>query len=237
MTEKRLLIVDDEAAIRTTLSHVFARTGYAVSVACDGFSALAEMRVDVPDVLLSDMHMPGMSGFELLSVVRRRMPQVYVIATSGAYTGDAVPEGIAADAFYRKASNFGALIAMVEAAMLRTAPPARDAANAPLWVTRLGAESGSFGMIGCPECLRSYAQPLAGSSQTVHETVCRDCGVAIQYAVVKELDPATSQPYPATMDGIGLAHGARDARTGRMAPARSAPQRMGGPMLGTGTAA
>jgi CheY-like chemotaxis protein len=197
MTEKRLLIVDDETAIRSTMLHVFARTGYAVSVASDGFSALAEMRGGVPDVLLSDLHMPGMSGFELLSVVRRRMPEVYVIATSGAYAGDAVPEGIAADAFYRKASNFGALIAMMEAAMARTAAPVREPGNAPLWVTRLGAESGSFGMIGCPDCLRSYAQPLAGSSQTVHETVCRDCGVAIRYAVVKELDPATSQPYAA----------------------------------------
>jgi CheY-like chemotaxis protein len=236
MTEKRLLIVDDEAPIRTTLSHVFARTGYAVSVASDGFSALAEMRADVPDVLLSDLHMPGMSGFELLSVVRRRMPGVYVIATSGAYMGDAVPEGIAADGFYRKASNFGALIAMVEAAMLQAEPLVREAAHTPLWVTRLGGEGGSFGMIGCPDCLRSYAQPLAGSSQTVHETVCRDCGVVIRYAVVKELDPVTSQPYLGAMDGMdpgaGMSRGQRAGeRIGRMAPAR-----MGGPMLGTGTA-
>ncbi len=205
-------------------------------VACDGFTALAEMRAQMPDVLLSDLHMPGMSGFELLSVVRRRMPSVYVIATSGAYTSDAVPEGIAADAFYRKATNFGALIEMVETAMLRAEAPARDGSTAPLWVTRLGAESGSFGMIGCPECLRSYAQPLPGSTQTVHETVCRDCGVVIRYAVVKELDPATSQPYLAAMDGVELAEGMSRGQHAGQRLGRMAPARMGGPMLGTGTA-
>ncbi len=233
---KNLLIVDDEESIRSLLSQIFMRSGYAVRVACDGFAALVEMRAELPDVLLSDLNMPGMSGFELLSVVRRRLPEVYVIATSGAYTGDDVPEGIAADGFYRKASNFGALIEMVEAAMLRAEPPARDGASPPLWVTRLGGESGSFGIIGCPECLRSSAQPLSGSALTIHETVCRDCGVAIRYAVVKELDPATSQPYLGAMDGMDLGAGMSRGQRARQRLGRMAPARMGGPMLGTGTA-
>ena len=52
----------------------------------DGFSALEEIRRLTPDVLLSDLNMPHMSGFELLSVVRRRFPAIYAIAMSGAFS-------------------------------------------------------------------------------------------------------------------------------------------------------
>ena len=102
-TKPKLLIVDDEPVTRTLLTQIFSSRGHDVKTAEDGFSALEQIRANVPDVLLSDLNMPGMSGFELLSVVRRRIPEIYVIATSGAFTGDAVPHGIAADAFYEKA--------------------------------------------------------------------------------------------------------------------------------------
>ena len=196
---KSLLIVDDEPQIRRSLSHVFTQTGYKVRVASDGFTALEQMRESVPDVLLSDLNMPGMSGFELLSVVRRKLPGVYVIATSGAYQGDSIPEGIAADAFYEKASQFGMLMQMMRAALNnQESQGARGEPAAPLWITRVGDEgnvSESFGMIGCPECMRAHAYPLRGAELLVNETNCRDCGNVIRYAVVKHLDPSTSQPY------------------------------------------
>ena len=66
----RLLIVDDEPAIRMSMSHVLAEIGYRVRSAEDGFSALRELKKEIPDILVSDLNMPGMSGFELLSVVR-----------------------------------------------------------------------------------------------------------------------------------------------------------------------
>ena len=76
----------------------------------DGFSALAEIRREVPGVLLSDLNMPGMSGFELLSVVRRRFPSIQVIAMSGAFSGDGIQPGVAADAFYAKGANLRNLL-------------------------------------------------------------------------------------------------------------------------------
>src|SRR5271154_6961265 len=92
----KILIVDDDDALRTSLSSIFTTFGHTVRSAEDGFSALVEIRRSIPDVLISDLNMPGMSGFELLSVVRRRMPGIYVIASSGAFTGNSVPHGIAA---------------------------------------------------------------------------------------------------------------------------------------------
>ena len=80
-----ILIVEDEESVRTSLAMVLSGLGLRVRSASDGLAALIEMRHEAPDILLSDLNMPGMSGFELLSVVRRRFPAVLVIAMSGAF--------------------------------------------------------------------------------------------------------------------------------------------------------
>ncbi len=75
-TRAKLLIVDDERSIRSSLSCVLAEVGYQVRTAEDGFSALVEIAKDPPEFLVSDLNMPGMSGFELLAVVRRQFPAI-----------------------------------------------------------------------------------------------------------------------------------------------------------------
>ena len=97
-----ILVVDDNDDFRCALGNLFANCGHKIRTAADGFLALAEMRSDLPDVLISDLDMPRMSGFELLFVVRERFPEVGVIAMSKAYSGNEVPRGVAADAFYPK---------------------------------------------------------------------------------------------------------------------------------------
>ena len=87
-TKASLLIVDDEPSIRESLSFVLTEVGYSVRATEDGFSALIEIQKEIPDIILSDLNMPGMSGFELLSVVRRRFPAIPMIAMSGAFSGD-----------------------------------------------------------------------------------------------------------------------------------------------------
>jgi DNA-binding NtrC family response regulator len=114
-TKAKLLIVDDEPSIRSSMSAVLAEIGYGVRCAENGLSALWELSREIPDILLSDLNMPGMSGFELLSVVRRRFPEIHTIAMSGAFLGDEVPSGVAADAFYQKGSSMGSLLRILEA--------------------------------------------------------------------------------------------------------------------------
>ena len=114
-TTPSILIVDDEDAIRSTLSLEFQEIGYAVRSAENGIAALVEFGQKIPDILLSDLNMPGMSGFDLLSVVRRRFPEVRVIAMSGAFFGNEAPSGVAADAFYQKGSSMGCLLKIIEA--------------------------------------------------------------------------------------------------------------------------
>jgi CheY-like chemotaxis protein len=99
---KSILVVDDNAALRTVMSMILSTAGYQVRLAADGFAALLEIRREIPDLLVSDLNMPSMSGFELLSIVRRRFPEIRVIAMSGAFSGSEIPAGVAADAFYGK---------------------------------------------------------------------------------------------------------------------------------------
>lgn len=107
---KTVLVVDDKERVRTSLSAVLEELGYSVRSAEDGHSALREIREQNPDILLSDLKMPGMSGFELLINVRRSFPAIKVIATSGSFCGNKVPAGVLADAFYSKGGSVGALL-------------------------------------------------------------------------------------------------------------------------------
>jgi CheY-like chemotaxis protein len=156
-----LLVVEDDAALRTSLSHIFAAFGHRVRCAADGFSALSELRVEVPDMILSDLNMPGMSGFEFLSVVRRRFPTVKVVAMSSAFGVGGVPPGVAADVFYQKGSNLGSLLQMVEDLTSRERPQLHHAghAAAPIWV-----ENKPDGRAG--HVLRSPVPSASGLSPT-----------------------------------------------------------------------
>lgn len=109
-----LLIVDDEPSIRTSMSHVLIEIGYRVRTASDGFSALQEIRQEIPDIVLTDLNMPGMSGFELLSTIQSQFPGIQTIAMSGSFCGDEVPCGVAADAFFQKGSSMGSLLRIME---------------------------------------------------------------------------------------------------------------------------
>ena len=99
-SKRQILVVDDNSGVRETIAMLLVSAGYDVLVAEDGFAALVQLRKTEPDVIVSDLEMPRMSGFELLSVVRRRFPQILTLAMSGAYGDDGVPVGVIADGFY-----------------------------------------------------------------------------------------------------------------------------------------
>ena len=111
----KLLIVDDDASIRTSLSLIFSELGYRVRTGENGFSALSKIRNDIPDVLLSDLNMARISGVKFLMVVRFWFPSIRVIAMGGVFSGNRVPHGIAADALYQKGAGPIRLIEAVDA--------------------------------------------------------------------------------------------------------------------------
>ncbi len=109
-----ILIVEDEESVRTSLAEILRVLGYRVRCASDGLEALIEMHQEIPEILLSDLNLPSMSGFELLSVVRCRFPAIRVIAISGAFCGNQVPCGVTADAFYEKGNGVAVLLRAIE---------------------------------------------------------------------------------------------------------------------------
>jgi CheY-like chemotaxis protein len=98
-------VVDDDQSVREVFTLLLEKEGYQVTTANNGFDALLKMKEMIPEVIISDLNMPEMSGFEFLSVVRRRFPQLSVIASSGAYSSKVVPSGVLADAFYAKGQD------------------------------------------------------------------------------------------------------------------------------------
>ncbi len=104
MTNKQihLLLVDDEPSLREVVSATLVAHGYTVAAAKDGLDALDQLAESLPDVIISDLRMPRMSGFELLAVVRRRFPHVPVIATSGEFWEGKLPTEVLADAYLEK---------------------------------------------------------------------------------------------------------------------------------------
>jgi DNA-binding NtrC family response regulator len=70
MEKQRVLVVDDEANARTALAELLRDEGYAVETAGDGFKALGKVAEFEPDIVLTDLKMPGMDGLELLRKLR-----------------------------------------------------------------------------------------------------------------------------------------------------------------------
>jgi DNA-binding NtrC family response regulator len=78
-TKARILIVDDEPNARSALVELLRDEGYSVEAAADGFKALGKMDEFAPDLVLTDLKMPGMDGVDLLKRVRERDANVPVI--------------------------------------------------------------------------------------------------------------------------------------------------------------
>ncbi|HUJ25968.1 MAG TPA: response regulator [Myxococcales bacterium] len=88
MQKPRILVVDDEDAIRSSLRSLLEADGYDVDEAPDGADALALLQAKPFELVISDQNMPGMSGIDLLKLVRVRHPSVVRIML----TGDTDPE-------------------------------------------------------------------------------------------------------------------------------------------------
>ena len=116
-----IVVVDDNQVLVSVLSEIFKELGYTVRTASDGFEAMATIRERVPGILISDLNMPRMTGYELLSIVPRRFPTVAVIAMSGAYRGNDIPAEIAADGFYAKGGCSAAQLLEILNSLGRTA--------------------------------------------------------------------------------------------------------------------
>ena len=96
-----VLIVDDEENARVGLGHSLRGQGYELRFADGGDAALAELRTTPVDVVISDQRMPGMTGLELLTLVRDRYPDTVRIMLTGETSLETAVEAINRGEIYR----------------------------------------------------------------------------------------------------------------------------------------
>ena len=188
---EKILVVDDEPLLREMFRTVLTDAGYEVSTATHGLDALLQIRRDMPDLLISDLNMPQMSGFELLSVVRRRFPNICVIAASGAFSRSSqVPSGIIADAFFAKGEQASTGLADMVKRVLEDRGKYRNGhakEPAPVWIPRNGRDSKGvpFIVLTCTECLRSFPLSVNEDNPTheTRETPCVFCDTQVSYII------------------------------------------------------
>ena len=90
MTQK-ILVVDDEKNIRTTIRYALEGEGHSVDTAINGEEALQKMKEDSYALVLLDLRMPGINGMELLTKLRNDYPQTHVaIISAHGNVGNAV---------------------------------------------------------------------------------------------------------------------------------------------------
>ncbi len=126
---EHILVVDDETDLLTLVRYNLEREGYRVTTATDGASALDRAAAETPDLVLLDVQMPGVDGFEVCRRLRRRdetrqVPILFLTAKD-AEIDEVVGLELGADDYLRKPISPRTLIARVRSALRRAqSPPA-----------------------------------------------------------------------------------------------------------------
>jgi CheY-like chemotaxis protein len=189
----RILFVDDEKNIRQTGKALLESQGYEIQVAEDGFDALNHLSQSLPDILITDLRMPNMSGFELLSVVRKRFPQIGVIAVSAEFFPTGATGALLADAFIPKSQSpsemFAKIITLLEQAPIR--PSTRGSETAAVWIPRSKKD---YVVVTCPYCLRTSPAPEPVGDEIEH-LECPHCARVVNFRMVpKGSSPRSQDP-------------------------------------------
>jgi DNA-binding NtrC family response regulator len=80
---KHIYVVDDERCIADTLAVILRRSGYEATAFYDARSTLAQIELCTPDLVISDVAMPGMNGVDMAVLIRERHPACKVLLFSG----------------------------------------------------------------------------------------------------------------------------------------------------------
>jgi len=170
--------------------------GYVVRTAVDGLDAIAKLRGGLPDLIISDINMPRMSGVEFLGIVRQRFPQIPVVVVSS-LAADEMPKGVCADAYLHK-SGFGfefeqlfeTIRDLTSKSPLRPHLPHIDPKPVPArW------DLDGHYLIGCDECSRAFRILRASNMERADKwTVCVHCGKVVRFFIADEAPPGPAVP-------------------------------------------
>jgi DNA-binding NtrC family response regulator len=112
----RILVVDDETAARSALTELLREEGFEVQSAGDGFKAIGRLDGWSPDIVITDLKMPGMDGIQLMEKMRERIPDVSVVVMTAFGTVESAVEAVkqGADDYLTKPLHLGQLLVVVD---------------------------------------------------------------------------------------------------------------------------
>jgi DNA-binding NarL/FixJ family response regulator len=127
----RVLVVDDSELFRTGLRALLASEAFDVAVAGSGEAAVARLAAFRPNVVVMDMHMPGMSGSEATRRIRAAAPETFVMVLTGS-EGDDVLEAVRAGAsgYILKSTDVAEIVKAIRATAAGQSPFAPQVAGA-----------------------------------------------------------------------------------------------------------
>jgi DNA-binding NtrC family response regulator len=99
LSKKRILVVDDDESLRWVTQAQLQQSGYDVVAAADVVSALEQIRNVPPDLVITDLKMPGLSGLDLLKEIRAGYPEIIVIMVTAFGTVENAVEAMKAGAY------------------------------------------------------------------------------------------------------------------------------------------
>ena len=149
----KLLLIEDNPAMQTTLQRSFQRRGIQVVPCTDGARALDRWRASVPDVVLLDLSLPGVDGLQVLTMARAeglRTP-VLILTARGTVGDKILGLNSGADDYLPKPFDLDELEARIRALVRRVEPAAAAAMPAPGFAgLSVDAESGAVRLNGTP---------------------------------------------------------------------------------------
>jgi CheY-like chemotaxis protein len=155
---------------------------YVVDTAVDGLDALIKLKRSLPDLIVSDLRMPRMSGFELLAVVRQRFPHIASIAITGEARSNNLSRSLT-DLFLEKGTYTPAeLLRSIEDLLRRS--PLRPLLPR-LEMTPVCLARNSMGAYGfpCSHCRRYFRWSYWDAAGEPREVPCPFCGTELSYFI------------------------------------------------------
>jgi DNA-binding NtrC family response regulator len=195
-TKGRILIVDDEVNARTALCELLRDEGYAVESAADGFKALGKAAEFAPDLILTDLKMPGMDGIQLLGRIHEQDPDLPVVVMTAFGEVETAVGAMRAGArdYLAKPVNVGELSVVLS----RELEQRRLRQEAVMLRARLAEKYSFDNIVGSSapmqEVFKTVSQ-IAGSRASVLITGESGTGKELIAAAVHERSPRAKGPF------------------------------------------